>query len=90
MIRLEATVHGRVQGVFFRQTAAREARDLSLSGWVRNQMDGTVAVVAEGNEPALQQFLAFLQEGPSAAQVQRVDEEWLEATGEFSSFQVRI
>jgi acylphosphatase len=78
-----------VQGVFFRQTALREARSLNLTGWVRNEPNGTVVVVVEGNDPALQQFLSFLRNGPPAARVQRVDEKWLDATGEFSSFDVR-
>ena len=88
MMRLEATVYGRVQGVFFRQTTVRQARQLHLTGRVRNQPDGSVAVVAEGDEPALRQFHAFLRQGPPDAHVERVDEQWLPATHEFSQFGV--
>ncbi len=89
MKRLEANVKGRVQGVFFRATTQQQARQLGLAGWVRNEPDGSVRAVAEGNEAALQQFLRFLQSGPPGASVTHVASEWAEATGEFSDFQVR-
>jgi acylphosphatase len=90
MKRLEASVFGQVQGVSFRVATRRIAQSLGLRGWVRNEMDGSVRVVAEGDEPALQRFLAFLHEGPPAARVLRVDSQWSEASRAFSSFQVRM
>jgi acylphosphatase len=87
--RLEASIYGRVQGVYFRATTQQRARQLALSGWVRNEPDGSVRAVAEGSEAALQQFLRFLQSGPPGAYVGRVDARWAEATGTFSGFQVR-
>jgi acylphosphatase len=89
MKRLEATVYGHVQGVFFRDTTRSEAQQLQITGWVRNQRDGTVRVVAEGEEDALQQFLDYLQQGPPAARVARVETDWLPAQNDFSSFRVR-
>jgi len=89
MKRLEATVTGRVQGVFFRDTARREAQRLGLTGWVRNEPDGSVKVVAEGNSDALQTFEQFLHRGSPAARVERVAAEWREAIGEFRGFRVR-
>ncbi len=89
MKRLEATVYGRVQGVSFRYYTRRESLRLGLTGWVANQWDGTVRVVAEGTENALQELLAFLHRGPSAARVTRVDADWFEATGVFSTFEIR-
>ncbi|HKZ84268.1 MAG TPA: acylphosphatase [Anaerolineae bacterium] len=85
---LHATVHGRVQGVNFRYYTQRTAQALQLTGWVANRPDGTVEVVAEGARSALDQFLDFLRHGPSHAQVDRVDVEWLKATGQFTHFQV--
>ena len=85
---LHATVHGRVQGVNFRYYTQLNARALNLTGWVRNRPDGAVEVVAEGPRSALEQLLAFLNEGPSHAWVDRVDVEWLPASGRFSHFQV--
>ena len=82
-------MHGRVQGVGFRAYAQREARSLGLSGWVRNELDGSVSVVAEGPEPAVAAFLAWLRRGPSMAHVTSVDAEWSAAAGDLASFQIR-
>jgi acylphosphatase len=89
MKRLEAIVHGRVQGVFFRHYTQMTARTLALTGWVRNEFDGTVQVVAEGPEDALQSLLAFLQQGSPQAQIDRVETQWLPARHEFSVFETR-
>ena len=64
--RIEATVHGRVQGVAFRHYTLMEANELKLTGWVANRHDGTVRVVAEGPEPALVRLAGWLRNGPSA------------------------
>lgn len=87
--RLEATVIGLVQGVYFRQFTRQEAARLNLVGWVANQPDGTVRVVAEGNENVLRQFLDGLHHGPPAARVERVETAWRDGTGEFTDFRVR-
>ena len=89
LARLEATVYGLVQGVYFRQYTWQEARQLNLVGWVANQPDGTVRVVAEGPEAALRQLLSFLHRGSPAARVERVESAWPVATGAFVAFQVR-
>jgi acylphosphatase len=89
MKRLEATIYGRVQGVFFRHHAELAARRLYLTGWVRNERDGTVKIVAEGAEPALQELLRFLRQGPSQARVDKVEVQWIQATQEFPRFETR-
>lgn len=86
--RLHAVIHGLVQGVNFRYHTALTAQALALTGWVANRPDGTVEVIAEGPHPALDRLLAFLHHGPSHADVERVDAEWLASTDEFSRFQV--
>lgn len=86
--RLTATVHGRVQGVGFRQSAVQQAQSLRLTGWVANLRNGNVRVVAEGTESALHQFLRWLHEGPPMAHVSFVDWDWADATGEFAHFDV--
>ena len=88
-MRLHARVHGRVQGVNFRYYTQREATAQRLSGWVANRFDGSVELVAEGEEAALQRLLAFLHRGPPSARVDRVQTDWSEATGEFDRFRVR-
>lgn len=89
MKRLEASVFGRVQGVYYRASTRQQAQALGLSGWVRNEYDGSVRVVAEGDEAALDRLLAYLEQGPPGAYVSRVETTWQEATGEFSAFYVR-
>jgi acylphosphatase len=78
--RFRAVVRGRVQGVGFRAATASEARRLQLTGWVRNQLDGTVEVDAEGEDAATEAFLAWLRRGPSYAHVTSVNSEWLPTT----------
>lgn len=78
-----------MQGVFFRANTQRIARELGLTGWVRNLQDGSVEAVAEGEESAIRALVARLQEEVEAARVKRVREAWGEATGEFRVFEVR-
>jgi acylphosphatase len=87
--RLQATVHGRVQGVSFRYYTRRRATELGLVGTVRNARDGTVEVVAEGQRAVLEELLAFLRVGPLAAVVTRVDARWVAPTNAFDRFEVR-
>ena len=88
-IRLEAVVHGRVQGVGFRVFVARTARDLGLNGWVANEPSGRLRCVAEGPSEDLRRLLETLRRGPPGAVVQRVDEAWPPATGAFGRFEIR-
>jgi acylphosphatase len=87
--RLHARVYGRVQGVNFRYFTQREAVARDLTGWVANRPDGSVEVVAEGEQTGLQRLLRFLHQGPSSARVERVDADWKVATGEFGRFRIR-
>lgn len=88
-VRLHATVEGVVQGVNFRYYTVRKAHLLGLTGWVANRWDGRVETVAEGPRRALEEFLAFLREGPPSAVVTGVVPRWEKATGEFSDFTVK-
>ncbi len=66
-------VFGRVQGVGFRYFTERAARTLGLVGWVRNRPDGSVEVYAEGSGDRLDEFQAYLRDGPPLARVDRLD-----------------
>jgi acylphosphatase len=90
MKRLTATITGRVQGVSFRYYTRREATRLGVTGWVRNEADGSVRVVAEGSHDSVEKLLAFLERGSPSAQVRRVDAVWSAATSEFDRFEVRF
>jgi len=83
---LEAVVHGDVQGVGFRWFVRRTATELGVRGWVANRADGTVAVTAEGDPPALDRLVAALHEGPRGARVTRVDDRRGPASGGFQRF----
>ena len=74
--------------VMFRDFAARKAKSLGVIGWVRNEEDGSVHVVAEGEEAALGELLSHLNKGPLFAKVKEVKVEWKDATGEFSNFKI--
>lgn len=86
--RIHLVVRGRVQGVFFRASAQREARQLGLTGWVKNRNDGAVELVAEGEEDQVKDLLAWAQSGPSTARVDRVETRWRSYTGEFPDFRI--
>jgi acylphosphatase len=86
--RINLIVRGRVQGVYFRASAQREARRLGLTGWVKNRADGSVEVLAEGEEDQVKDFLAWAQHGPSTARVDKVDTRWRSYTGEFAEFRI--
>ena len=88
--RLHAVVTGRVQGVGFRAFTQRTAVSLDLVGWVRNRWNGSVEVVAEGPHHELEQLLGILQRGPFPGTTREVQLDWQTATGEFSSFRVKM
>ena len=73
MIRYRVIVHGFVQGVFFRDTVRRHAVASGVSGWVRNNADGTVEAVFEGEPSEVERLVALCREGPRGARVDRVD-----------------
>lgn len=90
MKRLTAKIRGRVQGVSFRYNTRHVAQRYGLSGWVRNEPDNSVMVIAEGPEDTLLLFEQFLHRGPPGALVRSVERSWSDASGEFSSFEVRF
>ena len=82
-------VRGRVQGVGFRWFVEREAQILQVAGWVRNDPDGSVEVLAVGTPEQLAGLRSRLQEGPRAARVDDVEESDAEPVAGLTSFQVR-
>ncbi|MDZ7722413.1 MAG: acylphosphatase [candidate division KSB1 bacterium] len=86
MERANITVSGRVQGVGFRFFVTQKARDLNISGTVKNEMNGTVSVNAEGEKDNIEQFIVHLYQGPSMARVDDIDTQWVEYTGKYQGF----
>jgi acylphosphatase len=72
-MRKRVVIHGQVQGVFFRDTTRRLAEQHGVAGWARNNWDGTVEGVFEGEPDAVERLVAFAREGPRGAVVERVD-----------------
>jgi acylphosphatase len=89
MASLQAFVHGRVQGVFFRAAVESWATDLNLAGYVRNLPGDIVEVVAEGEKPRLEKLAERLKTGPPAAKVDNLKLTWSEYQGEFTRFSIR-
>jgi len=82
-------VYGKVQGVFFRANTRKIASDLRLLGYAKNLSDGSVEVVAEGDEERLKNLVEFCRKGPERALVSKVDVKFSDAIGEFGGFEVR-
>lgn len=90
MVELHAVVHGMVQGVWFRAWTRDLAREMGLSGWVRNRPDGGVETLARGERERLENFLARLRDGPPLARVTKIDIDWRETDEESVGFDVRV
>jgi len=87
--RIELKVYGRVQMVLYRDSTRRQAKKLGLAGWVMNNSDGTVQVVAEGEEEDLKKLIKWCYNGPMLAKVEKIDIDWQEATGQFNKFEIK-
>ncbi len=87
--RLNATVQGRVQGVFFRAFVEEHSLSLALAGYAKNLPGGQVRVVAEGERGHLERLLQLLHQGPPGAKVEGVDFRWEEYQGNFHDFTIR-
>jgi len=87
---VQITVHGQVQGVFFRAFTSQRARELGLTGYVRNLPDWhSVGVNAEGERKQLEKLIDYLKVGPPAAKITRVVTEWSEYTGSYTGFEIK-
>ncbi len=78
-------IFGRVQGVFFRESMAREAQRLGVSGWVRNRRDGSVEAMVQGESGAVAAIVEWAKKGPASARVDRV--EIGAGSGEYAGFE---
>ena len=87
--RIHIIVSGRVHGVFYRLSTKRRAKILNLTGWVRNLSDGTVEIIAEGEEDNLRKLIGWCHKGPLIARVENVNVKWQEFKGEFEYFSIR-
>ena len=87
---VKVTVYGRVQGVFFRAYSQRAAEGLGLTGYARNQPDGSsVEIIAEGERQKLEKLILLLRKGPPGAVVSKISAEWSSHSGRFSGFGIK-
>ena len=90
MQRVTIIVHGRVQGVFYRDSTMRKARELGLAGFVRNLPEGSVEIVAQGAPTALDGLIRWARQGPPAAVVSELETTYGTPEAGLSGFTVRF
>ena len=88
MEEVKVTITGRVQMVMYRDFAQRKARSLSLLGFVRNNEDGSVTAVAQGEKEKLEQFIGFLKKGSMFSKVENVSVAWKKTASCFGDFHI--
>lgn len=86
---LNIRVSGRVQGVFFRHSAKQKAEELNITGFARNEDDGSVYIEAEGEEENLKEFLNWCYQGPPLALVEKADFEFHSEIKDFKNFVIK-
>ncbi len=87
--RARVSISGRVQGVFFRDSARERAEQLGLTGWVRNLPDGRVEALFEGPSERVREMVRWCEQGPPHAAVEDVKTEFEVSKGDLTSFEVR-
>lgn len=88
MRRVNLKIYGRVQGVFFRHNTKKLADRLNVKGWVRNNPDDTVEMIAEGDDEAIDSLIRWCKKGPLGAKVDRVDVKEEKYKKEFKDFSI--
>lgn len=85
----EIIARGLVQGVTYRYNTQKKAEELGLIGWVRNEQDGTVKIIVQGEEEDLQKLIDWCKNGPEFAKVEEIVVNWQKPTEEFKSFEIK-
>jgi acylphosphatase len=89
MKRVKISVTGDVQGVFYRHNTMKEAKSLDIKGWCRNEPDGSVFIVAEGEDAAVNKLIRWAKDGSPLASVENVEVVEEKPTGEEKDFEIR-
>ena len=87
--RLTLHIYGNVHGVSFRYHIWNFGQAHSISGWVRNERDGSVAIIAEGNEENLRNLIDFCYNGIKSAYVDKIERDWSNALDEYDDFTIK-
>ncbi|MDD5590043.1 MAG: acylphosphatase [Candidatus Portnoybacteria bacterium] len=89
MKQINLKIYGRVQGVNFRYFIFERAKEIGLTGWVKNEDDGSVLILAEGSEESLKKLIEYCQSGPQFATIDRVEVKWKKTTSGFDDFVIK-
>lgn len=89
MKTLKIKVEGRVQGVNFRNTIQKFALGIGIRGWVKNNKDGSVSIVAQADKKTLEDLLEWLEDSPGFSNVKNIAHEWISAPEYYESFTVK-
>jgi len=87
--RAQILVSGLVQRVFFRAYTQQKARELGLTGWVKNLADGHVEALFEGDRENIEKMIEWAKKGPPSAKVDGCEVSWQEYKGEFENFEIQ-
>jgi len=90
MKRVHLIISGRVQGVGYRYFVREKADQCNIKGWVKNNIGGTVEVVAEGDDKDIQTFVDYCRKGPSLSLIENVNINYEDPTKEFHGFEIRF
>jgi len=88
MKKVNIKIYGRVQGVFFRHNTKKVADKLSVRGWIRNQLDGSVEIIAEGDDKSVDGLINWCRKGPIGAKVENIEVKEVKYKKEFDSFSI--
>jgi acylphosphatase len=89
MVQYEINIRGRVQGVGYRYFAVQKAKEMGISGWVKNLVDGSVLIVAQGIEAEIKTFIDYLYIGPTRSRVDKISTCVMQISTVFDSFSVK-
>ena len=88
-VQYELNITGRVQGVGYRYFAAQKANEMGIKGWVKNAVDGSVIVVAQGIEEEIKTFIDYLYIGPTRSRVDQISKVKFNTLSDFNNFSVK-
>ncbi len=89
LVQYELTVKGRVQGVGYRYFAVQKGSEMGITGWVKNSVDGSVIIVAQGIEEEIKTFIDYLYIGPTRARVDQITKVKFNTLSDFNNFSVK-
>lgn len=89
MKHLSIKISGKVQGVFFRVSTKEFVDKIGITGWVKNESNGTVSIQAEGNVESLEQLLLWCQKGSNGAKIENVEHKWDNELKRYRNFEIK-